>query len=141
MYQNAGEKGVARPHPEDPPRRRANRFNGHGTFANDRPPVVGVIGRATGAVALLVAGDSTRATLHAFVVASTRADATVDTDEWPAYDHLPRTGRRHGTVRHRRDHREGAREDDGDGVREVHCTTPRRLLDRTAQLPPAFSRH
>jgi hypothetical protein len=39
MYQHAGEKG--RPHrdPDDPPRRRALRLNGHGTFDNDRPLV------------------------------------------------------------------------------------------------------
>ena len=34
--------------PLDPPRRRANQARGHGTFANDRPPVAGVSGRETG---------------------------------------------------------------------------------------------
>ncbi|MBC7776832.1 MAG: hypothetical protein H7246_15470 [Phycisphaerae bacterium] len=28
MYQNAGEKGIAHPDPEDPPRRRANKKKG-----------------------------------------------------------------------------------------------------------------
>ncbi|TAK33314.1 MAG: hypothetical protein EPO40_00570 [Myxococcaceae bacterium] len=31
MYQNAGEKGDPHRDPDDPPRRRANKFNGHGT--------------------------------------------------------------------------------------------------------------
>ena len=30
------------PGPDDPPRRRANKRRGHGTFGNDRPPVAGV---------------------------------------------------------------------------------------------------
>ena len=123
MYQNAGEKGIPHLDPDDPPRRRANKFNGHGTFENDRPPVVGVIGRDTGAIALHVCNDSTRKTLHAFVVAKTLSDACVDTDEWPAYNELPKTGRTHRTVHHGRDAREWARDDDGDGVREVHCNT------------------
>ena len=102
MYQNAGEKGMPHLDPEDPPRRRANKFNGHGTFANDRPPLVGVIGRTTGAVALEMVEDSTRKTLETFVVEKTQRDAVVNTDEWPAYKHLSETGRTHWTVRHGR---------------------------------------
>ena len=30
------------------PGRRANRRRGHGTFANDRPPIAGVVGRESG---------------------------------------------------------------------------------------------
>ena len=48
MDQNAGEKGVPHLDPDDPPRHRANKRRGHGTKANDRPPVVGVVGRQTG---------------------------------------------------------------------------------------------
>ena len=53
-YVNAGEKGIPHPDPADPPRRRANRRRGHGTFANDRPPIAGVVGRESGAVRLEV---------------------------------------------------------------------------------------
>jgi hypothetical protein len=52
MYQNAGEKGDRHLDPDDPPRRRANKFNGHGTYDNDRPPILGVIGRTSGEVFL-----------------------------------------------------------------------------------------
>ena len=50
MDQNAGETGEPHLDPEDPPRRRANHRRGHGTMENDRPPVLGVVGRETGEV-------------------------------------------------------------------------------------------
>ena len=51
MFQNAGEKGIPHRDPEDPPRRRANQQKGHGTYENDRPPVVGTVGRESGTLA------------------------------------------------------------------------------------------
>jgi transposase len=121
MYQNAGEKGEPHRDPDDPPRRRANQFNGHGTYDNDRPPIRGVLGRSSGEVVLQETHRSTRKELHPRVVATTRDDATVNTDEWHAYDPLSATGRGHATVNHNAG--EYARDDDGDGVREVHCNT------------------
>ncbi len=50
MYQNAGEKGMPHDDPDDPPRRRADQAKGHGTWETDRPPVPGVVGRASGRV-------------------------------------------------------------------------------------------
>ncbi len=47
--------------------------------------------------------------------------AVVDIDEWRGYDRLPEMGRGHATVCHAE--REWARDDDGDGVREVHDNT------------------
>ena len=55
--------------------------------------------------------------------AHTRRATIVNTDEWQAYAHLPETGRPHRTVCHAPGIREWARDDDGDGVREVHCNT------------------
>jgi hypothetical protein len=52
MYQNAGEKGVPQLDPEDPPRRRANKVRGHGTWDDDRPPILGIVGRDTGEIRL-----------------------------------------------------------------------------------------
>lgn len=54
MYQNAGEKGCSHPDPEDPPRRRANQARGHGTWETDRPPVLGIVGRDSGQIRLLL---------------------------------------------------------------------------------------
>ena len=54
MYQNAGEKGLLHPDPEDPPRRRANKARGHGTWETDRPPILGIVGRESGQIRLEV---------------------------------------------------------------------------------------
>jgi transposase len=45
----------------------------------------------------------------------------VYTDDWNGYNPLGRHDREHATVNHGRG--EFARDDDGDGVREVHCNT------------------
>ena len=118
-----GKKGVRHADPADPPRRRANKVKGHGTWDNDRPPVLGVVGRESGEVRLVLTRHSDRATLDPLVRLFTQADTTVNTDEWVAYDLLPQSGRARVSVKHARPHPEYARDDDGDGVREVHCNT------------------
>jgi transposase len=123
MYQNAGEKGVPHLDPEDPPRRRANKTRGHGTMENDRPPVIGIVGRDSGEVRLEVVAHADQTTLDDFVAETTIPGATVNTDEWSGYNHIPESGRKHVTVCHTPGRREWARDDDGDGVREVHNNT------------------
>lgn len=123
MFQNAGEKGELHPDPLDPPRRRANKVRGHGTWENDRPPVAGVVGRETGQIRLEVLERTDRETLQPFVERATRPDAVVNTDDWKAYGRLAQTGRTHVTVCHTPGKREWARDDDGDGQREVHTNT------------------
>jgi transposase len=59
--------------------------------------------------------------LEGVVGGSSRAGAMVYTDEWRSYDHLPEMGRGHATVCHTIG--EWARDDDGDGIREVHDNT------------------
>jgi transposase-like protein len=118
-----GKKGVPHTDPDDPPRRRANKLKGHGTWANDRPPVLGVVGRQSGQVRLEVIPGCGRGWIEPRVVASTMPGAKVYTDEWHAYNHLPEQGREHSSVEHNPYHPEWARDDDGDGVREVHCNT------------------
>jgi transposase len=107
--------------PDDPPRRRANKARGHGSWDSDRPPVCGVVGREGGHVRLTVTERSDRATLERVVREASRPMATVNTDEWGGYNGLAGMGRRHATVCHAE--REWARDDDGDGVREVHDNT------------------
>lgn len=118
-----GKKGIPHPDPDDPPRRRANKQRGHGTFDNDRPPVLGVVSRDSGEIALEVVGHTDQATLTEFVTASTENGAMVYTDEWGGYNKLSEANRGHATVNHTPGQREWARDDDGDGIREVHDNT------------------
>jgi transposase len=123
MYQNAGEKGIPHEDPADPPRRRANKVRGHGTFDKDRPPIVGIVGRESGKIELKVCANSDGETLHDIVENDTKLGATVNTDEWSGYNSISESGRIHKTVCHTPGKREWARDDDGDGIREVHCNT------------------
>lgn len=88
--------------------------------------MLGVVGRASGRARLEVVRRSTRAELEPRVLGSARPGTTVNTDEWRAYGRLAACGRPHPTVCHnpaRPGGPEYARDDDGDGVREVHCNT------------------
>jgi transposase len=82
-----------------------------------------VVGRESGGVYLEVVTSASRANLERVVGGNTAALSTVYTDEWAAYDRLPELGRGHATVCHTPGRREWARDDDGDGVREVHNNT------------------
>ena len=121
MFQNAGEKGKKHDDPADPPRYRANNRRGAGTMDNDRPPVLGVVGRTTGHIHLTVSDNTQQATIQPQVEQDTIATTLLNTDESHAYNHIADTGRGHATVCHS-DH-EYARDDDGDGFCEVHCNT------------------
>ena len=93
-------------------------MRGHSTYALDRPPIVGSIGRESGQVRLRVVQRTDGRTLERHVAAYTQPEAVVNTDEWQGYNHIARA---RVTVNHRVD--EWARDDDGDGVREVHVNT------------------
>lgn len=121
MFQNAGEKGEKHDDPDDPPRCRANNRPGAGTMDNDRPPVLGVVGRTTGRIRLTVSDNTQQATLQPQVEKDTSPTTLLNTDESHAYNHIADTGCGHVTVCH--SHHEYARDDDGDGFCEVHCNT------------------
>src|SRR3954471_2501606 len=90
MYQNAGEKGIPHNAPEPPPRRRANRRRGHGTFATDRPPVAGVVGRESGELRMEVVETASAADLEGLIDAECLEETTINTDEWNGYNRLGR---------------------------------------------------
>jgi transposase len=121
MFQNAGEKGFRHDDPEDPPRRRANKHRGIGTMENDRPPILGVVGRESRQIRLTVCDNTRQATIQPQVEKDTDPKTIVYTDESSAYNHISETGRGHASVNHSK--KEWARNDDGDGIREVHCNT------------------
>ena len=121
MFQNAGEKGQKHINPLDPPRKRANKKRGHGTYENDRPPVVGTVGRETGKIRIEVKKDTKKASLNEHIGDFTLPASTANTDEWQGYNDISTNGRIHKTVCHAK--KEYARDDDGDGIREVHTNT------------------
>lgn len=82
-----------------------------------------MVSRDSGAIALEVVNHTDQVTLTRFVRASTEEGAMVYTDEWGGYNQLPQVNRGHATVNHSPGQREWARDDDGDGIREVHDNT------------------
>ena len=113
-----GKKGEEHFNRNDPPRRRANKQRGRGTYANDRPPILGTIGRETGQVRLRVVVNTKSATLQRHSHCFTQGQAIVNTDEYQSYNGLERV---RDTVCHGA--KEYARDDDGDGFCEVHCNS------------------
>jgi transposase-like protein len=118
-----GKNGIPHPDPADPPRRRAHRRRGHGTFANDRPPIAGVVGRESGEFRSEVLDHADGPELEEVLACPTREGTVVKTDEWKGSNGLPRTKRSPKAVDHSGPKSTWARDDDGDGVREVHCNT------------------
>jgi transposase-like protein len=114
-----GKKGEEHFDWADPPRCRANKRRGRGTYANDRPPIVGTVGRQTGDCRLQVGLDTTAATLVSHVHQFTRptAQVTVYTDENRSYFQIER---HHLIVAHTDT---WAWDADEDGIREVHTNT------------------
>jgi transposase len=80
-----------------------------------------VVGRASGRVRLSVEGHSDAATLNRVAREAVTAPARANTDEWGGYNRLAEVGCARSSVCHAA--REWARDDDGDGVREVHVNT------------------
>jgi transposase len=113
-----GKKGDKHHDPCDPPRRRANKRRGHGTYEHARPPVVGTVGRDSGQCRLRVREPTEGKTLQKHVHGYTKKETLCDTDEWQGDNSINRT---HHTVCHGQ--KEWARDDDGDGIREVHTNT------------------
>jgi transposase len=113
-----GKKGREHFDEQDPPRRRANKRRGRGTFANDRPPVLGTIGRESGQVRLRVVQNTKAVTLKWHVEQFTKRGCQLYTDEYDSYNTIQRSRARVAHGNH-----EWARDDDGDGIREVHTNS------------------
>jgi hypothetical protein len=130
-----GKKSTPQLDPTDPPRRRANKRKGHGTYANDRPPIISLISRETGEQRLWVCEHANTRTCAALIAENLPMGSTwLYTDEWQSYR---KSHPNHATVRH--GVHEWARDDDGDGQREVHghiCEgAVRSASDLSARLP------
>ena len=118
MFPNAGEKKRGASQSLRPTPAQSQQAQRAWHLCNDRPPIAGTIGRASGQVRLRVVHHTDRETLEAHVHKFTEVSVHVYTDEWRSYNHILRA---HATVCHSQ--REWARDDDGDGIREVHTNT------------------
>jgi transposase len=119
LYQNAGKKSTRHPDVADPPRRRANKRKGKGTYTNDRPPIVSLISRTTHEVRYWVLEHADKSTTRTIIEGNVPSESTIlYTDEASNY---PGVHPHHASVCH--SVKEWARDDDGDGVREVHCNS------------------
>lgn len=116
-----GKKGVPHRDEENPSRRRANKARDHGNWERDRPPVCGAVGRESGQARLHIGHRADRAMLEGVVTGWSREGAMIYKDDLRSYDHLSDLGRGHATVCYTIG--EWVRDDDGDGVREVHDNT------------------
>jgi transposase len=97
-----------------------------------------VVGRESGQVRLRALHHSNAAELRALGETVTAAQSVFNTDEWQGYNWVGGSGRRHQTVCHAPGQREWARDDDGDGVREVHVNTIEGLWTRVRNFVRPF---
>ena len=80
-----GKKGKPHRNLDDPPRQRANKARGRGTYENDRPPVLGMVGRETGWACFRVCVDTKEETIRWAVAGETAEEACIFTDENRSY--------------------------------------------------------
>ena len=112
-------EAILHPEPTDPSRRRANKRQGHGTYANDRLPIMSVVSRDTGEQRFWVCDHAATRTCRDLMAENVPVGSTtLYTDEWQGY-HGSHAA--HATVCHSA--HEWARDDDGDSRREVHGNT------------------
>ena len=86
----------------------------------DKPPILGVIQRG-GQVVLRMLPNVQQTTIKPVIAASVVPGTLIHTDEYDIYARLPAWGYPHKTVCHARG--ESARDEDGDGVCEIHVNT------------------
>jgi transposase len=89
-----------------------------------------VVGRQSGEFRSEVLGHADGAELEEVIDCATLGGTVINTDEWKGYSGLPRMGRVHRAVDHSGPKSTWARDDDGDGVREVHCNTQEGIWTR-----------
>jgi len=86
----------------------------------EKPPILGLIQRS-GQVALQMLANVQQKTIQPIIEATIAKEARIYTDEYDIYVRLPAWGYAHHSVCHSAG--EYARDDDGDGVAEIHVNT------------------
>jgi transposase len=98
-------------------RRRLKGKRGRGTLAGDKPPVLGLLQR-DGEVVIQMLPNVQQVTIQPVITNSVALGSQFYTDEYDIYERLSEWGYRHKKVNHSAG--EYARDEDGDGIREVH---------------------
>ena len=111
MVKHKGRKGR---------RRRLKGKGGRGTLQKERPPVFGMMQRG-GQVVIDLLANVQQKTIEPFIKEAIVLGTRVYTDEYSIYTRLRTWGYDHKSVNHGRG--EFARDEDGDGVCEVHVNT------------------
>ena len=122
-YVIAGHKGqpeVVQSKGRQGRRRRLKGTAGRGTLEKERPPVFGMIQRG-GQVVIKLLANVQQKTIEPFIKDTIDPGTLVYTDEYSIYARLQSWGYGHKHVNHGRG--EFARDDDGDGLCEVHVNT------------------
>ena len=122
-YVIAGHKGqpeVVQSKGRQGRRRRLKGTAGRGTLEKERPPVFGMIQRG-GQVVIKLLANVQQKTIEPFLKDTIDPGTLVYTDEYSIYARLQSWGYGHKHVNHGRG--EFARDDDGDGLCEVHVNT------------------
>jgi transposase-like protein len=123
VYVVAGRKG----HPEEVKEKRAARAppsteggRGRGTLEQEKPPIFGMMQR-TGEVVIRMLPNVQQQTIAPLIKRTIAKGTVVYTDEYDIYGRLTEWGYPHHTVCHSAG--EFARDEDGDGLCEVHVNT------------------
>ena len=123
VYIVAGHKG----HPDkvaesgrNPRCRRLRGAPGRGTLEKDKPPIIGIVER-NGDIVIEMLPDVKMETIEPIIKATITPGSLVNTDEYAIYNRLEDWGFQHKTVNH--GNGEYARDEDGDGIFEVHVNT------------------
>ncbi len=122
-YVVAGHKGqpeVVKQKGRKGRRRRRKGQGGRGTLEKERPPVFGMIERG-GQVVINLLANVKQKTIEPLIKDTIDPGTFVYTDEYSIYARLQPWGYSHKHVNHGRG--EFARDDDGDGLCEVHVNT------------------
>jgi len=83
--------------------------------------VQGVVGRKSKQIRLEVCKNTQKRTIQPIIDTKTKQGCTIYTDESHAYGDVHASNRKHHSVCH--SEKEYARDDDGDGINEVHCNS------------------
>jgi transposase-like protein len=101
-------------------RNRLKGARGRGTLEKEKPPVFGMIQRS-GEVSIKMLPNVKQTTIAPLIKSTIAAGTMVYTDEYNIYHRLSQWGYQHKTVNHSQG--EYARDEDGDGLHEVHVNT------------------